>query len=110
MNSKITIILSMLIALTSFVSACNDGCLNMREKEVKKMLNSKLSIGDDRGKVELIIDNIGIEFSYDKYEDQYYTTIRDEHCGPYQGISVYISFDESEKLSEINISKFYTMP
>lgn len=82
----------------------------MKTKEVRNLLNSKLSIGDTRERVEKAIEDIGIQFSYDKYQDQYYSTIRDERCGPYQAISVSLSFDESEKLSEIKVLESYTMP
>jgi len=57
-----------------------------------------------------VLKDVDIKFSYDKYQNQYYSTIRDERCGPYQAISVNISFDESEKLSEIKVFESYTMP
>ena len=70
----------------------------MKTKEVKNLLNSKLSVGDTHEQVEKVIEDSDIQFSYDKYQDQYYSTISNERCGSYQA-----SFDESEKLSEIKV-------
>ena len=92
---KVFFLLSVIL-ITFILSACNGGCLNL--KETKKLLNNKLSIGNTRDQVKLALKNIDINFSYDRYQDQYYATIRDEHCNQYEAISVYLAFDESEKL------------
>ena len=111
MKLKIIILFFLLLALlTPFLTACNTGCLDVKEKEVKKLLNSNLSIGDSREQVEIALKNIDIEFSYDKYSNRYQATIWDERCGPYQALSVYIVLNESEKVSDIKVFKSYTMP
>lgn len=97
------------ILLVAFsLQACSGGCL--KTKEVKNLLNSKLSIGDTRERVEMALKVIDIQFTYDKFQNRYQATVRDERCGQFQAISVYLSFDESEKLSEIKVFESYTMP
>jgi len=114
-DKLISIFILFLIAL--YLSACNGSCLNMKEKEVKKLLHSQLSIGDNRDKVEAALDglslqgNAEIQFSYDKYSNRYQATIVDEkQCGRFQGIGIYINFNDSGELTEIDVHKFYTMP
>ena len=110
MKLKIIISFLLLLLLTPLLTACNAGCLDVKEQKVKNLLNSSLSIGDSREQVGRALKNIDIEFSYDKYSNRYQATIWDERCGPYQAISVYIILDESEKVSEIKVFKSYTMP
>lgn len=87
----------------------------MKENEIKKQINSRLSIGDSREQVEDALKNINIAFSYHEYSDyggsnRYEATIRDEQCGPYLSLGVYIVLGKSEKVSEIKVFKSYTVP
>ena len=90
------------------LSACCGNCL--KTKEVKNILNSKLSVGDTRGQVELALNEMDIQFTYDKFQNRFQATIRDERCGEYQAISVYISLDASDRMSKIKVLESYTMP
>lgn len=115
---KLKIIISLFLfctLLASYLTACNAGCLDVKEKEIKNILNSRLNIGDSREQVEQSIKNIDINFSYHEYSvyggsNRFEATIRDERCGPYQSLGVHIVLDESEKVSEIKVFKSYTMP
>ena len=71
------------------------------------MLNKNLSINDSREKIEQEIHKIGINFTYDKFQNRYQATVRDG-CGPYEAISVYLNLDAQQKLSKIIVFKSYT--
>jgi hypothetical protein len=98
----------MLPLIALFLTACDGGCLN--EREIEKLLYSELQPGDNREKVESVLTANGIAFSYDRFQHRYQATLADQQCGPNRAISVYITLDDSMRLSEIRVFESFTMP
>lgn len=80
--------------------------MSKQEKEVKALLNQTLTIGDSRSQVEEKLKTIDIEFSYDRFQNRYQATVTG--CGKFEALSVYLSLDDENKLSKIDVAKSYT--
>jgi len=97
--------------MAAFILATFSGCCPLDRDEVREQLTAELRVGDSREKIETVLKNAGIDFSYDKWTNSYGATIRDdEHCGPlsmYKAISVYIHLDDQGRLSKIEVSASY---
>lgn len=89
-------------------SACHGGCL--RTDELRALLNREIKVGDGREKVDLVLKNAGIDYSYDAYQNRYGSTVRDDRCGSWRAISVYVNFDLSGKVAGIEVFESYTAP
>lgn len=87
------------------VPACGGGCVDI--EEVKNNLHSKLNIGDSREKVDASLKETGIQFTYDESQNRYQGSIT-EGCSTGEGVAILIIFDDSNKLSEIEVFKEYT--
>lgn len=108
--SRTTMVLCFFLVVS--VLATSSGCCPLDADEVREQLTVELRVGDSREKIEIVLRNAGIDFSYDKWTNSYGATIRDdEHCGPlsmYKAISVYIHLDDTGHLSRIEVSDSYT--
>lgn len=89
-------------------SACHGGCL--KTDEIRALLNQEIKAGDSRDKVDVVLKNAGIDYSYDANQHRYGSTIRDDRCGPWQAISIYVNFDLSEKVTGVEVFESYTSP
>ena len=93
------------IMISSIVS-CGRDCLN--PNSVEQVLNTELSVGDDREKIEGVLKNHGLKVSYDKYSNRYSSYIKSD-CDKFKAISVYIQLDRGEKVLSIEVFNSYTM-
>ena len=97
-----------LILCTVGNSACHGGCL--KTDEIRALLNREIKVGNSRNKVDVVLKNAGIDYSYDAYQHRYGSTVRDDRCGPWQAISIYVNFDLSGKVTGIEVFESYTAP
>ena len=104
--SRILVVLS--IIFFSFSCNVNGDCLN--KDGVKKMLFNEMQLGASREAIEMALNNMGINFSYDRFRERYQITLRDDGCSEFKAISVYIHLDKSQKLSKIQVFESFTMP
>lgn len=83
----------------------------MDAKEVRHMLNGKLSVGDPREKAEDILRELDITYTYDKFSKRYQATIIDkESCDQYRAVSLYVDVDDKGLVSKIDVFDSFTMP
>lgn len=89
---------------------CGYDCLKLKTEKVRSLLDKELKVGDTPERVEEVLKNAGISYSYDRFQNRYGSTIFDSRCGPYQAISVYVHLDSSKKMSKFEVYKSYTGP
>jgi hypothetical protein len=85
---------------------CQGSCL--KTNEIKTLLQKNIKIGDDRKKVDAVLKNADIDYTYDEFQNRYGSTIRDAECGSWQAISVYVNFNKSGKVSGVEVFDSYT--
>lgn len=110
MKLKKIFTLSILLFMPIIFITCYDRSMETEEKKIKKMLHSHFSIGDSRQKFDSLLSKIDLHFTYDRHSNKYRSLVRDGNWGPYKYILVSISFDETNKISEILVRRSYTMP
>jgi len=84
--------------------------MKSRTDDVRKLLNKELATGDTHERVGEILKRIGATYEYDRFQSRYQGTITDARCGPYEAISIYVNFDSSGKMSEVEVFETYTNP
>lgn len=98
-----TLLLVLLIVCT--LAACGGECVDI--EEVKNNLYSKLNIGASREEIEASLTDIGIQFTYDKFQNRYQAAIT-EGCSAHETVIVLLIFDDTNKLSKVKVFKEYT--
>lgn len=97
--------------VAAVLSACSFGC-PLDAEAVRSQLEKKLSIGDDRDRIETVLSEEGISFSYDNWSNEYYSTIRDEeNCGRlslYKALSVVVRLDDDGRFIRLTVKDSYT--
>ena len=104
--SNVAIVLMVVLALLG----CGYDCLKPKTEEVRSLLEKELKVGDIPERVEEVLKNAGISYSYDPFQNLYGSTIFDSRCGPYQAISVYVHLDSSKKMSKFEVYETFTGP
>lgn len=104
MNRVRNVIVVLMTALT--LSGC--GCMKKKLPELRSVLEKELKAGDTSGRVEEVLKNAGVVYSYDEYQNRYQGNVYDSQCGPYEGISVYVYLDDSKKMTEFEAFVSYT--
>lgn len=95
--------------LTIFVISVLCGCCpNLDKDKIKSEISKDLKIGDSREKVEDVLKNNRIEFTYDEYENLYSSNIRGGNCEFDRTVLVTIYLDSSGRVSKIETSDSYT--
>ncbi|MDB5823134.1 MAG: hypothetical protein JWR21_1838 [Herminiimonas sp.] len=94
-----------MVALT--LSGC-DACMKPKTEEVRHLLEKELKVGATRERVDKVMKNAGIPYSYDQFQNRYQSTIFESRCGPYQAVSIYVYFDSSMKMSKVEVFDSYT--
>ena len=94
----------MLLAIFS-LSGC---CAGLDKDKIKSELSKDLQVGDSREKVERVLKNQGLVFSYDEYSQRYQSGIRGENCAFDKSVILYIYIDKSGGVSRIDASDSYT--
>lgn len=100
------IVLMVVLALLG----CGYDCLKPKTEEVRSLLEKELKVGDTPERVEEVLKNAGILYSYDRFQNRYQSTIFDSRCGPYQAISVYVYLDSLKKMSKFEVRVTFTAP
>jgi hypothetical protein len=90
--------------------AASGDCLRPRADEIRGLLNSQLHVGDHADQVDKVLNGAKIAHDYDRFQNRYQGTVTDPRCGPYAAISIYVTFDHSEKLSKVDVFESYTAP
>ena len=85
-------------------------CIKSKAEEIRTRLNRELKVGDARAKVDEVLRVADIGYDYDAFQNRYQSTVRDSKCGPYQAVSVYISFDSSQRVLKIDVRETFTGP
>lgn len=85
-------------------------CMKSRTDEVRNLLNRDLKAGDTRARAKKILKTAGIAYEYDRFQNRYQSTITDARCGPYDAISIYVNFNSSGKMSNVEVLESYTAP
>ena len=90
---------------------CGYDCLKPKTEEVRSLLEKELKVGDTPERVEEVLKNAGISYTYDRFQNRYGSTILDDsRCGPYQAISVYVYLDSLKKMSKFEVYETFTGP
>ena len=106
MMRETTMTIMLLLAFT--LSGCNGDCMRPKTEEVRNLFNRQLKVGDTREKVDEVLKKAGIGYSYDRFENRYQSTVYDSQCGPNQAASIYVYFDASNEITEVEVRETYT--
>ena len=90
------------------LTSCSRDCLNTRE--VRDHLNRELKVGDPRARVDEVLKSASIDFSYDKFQHRYQSYIKNAQCSQWRAISIYVTFDKSDRMSKVEVFDSYTYP
>ena len=104
--SNVAIVLMVVLALLG----CGYDCLKPKTEEVRSLLEKELKVGDIPERVEEVLKNAGISYSYDPFQNRYQSRIADSRCGPYQAITVYVYLDSLKKMSKFEVRVTFTGP
>ena len=104
----ISALLAILLIATASLAACQRNCIRPKFLEIKTALERDIRVGDSKDQVANALGKNGISFGFDKFQNQYQSTIYDERCNPYQAVSLYIRFDEKAQVSKVEIFKSFT--
>jgi len=99
-------VILLIVALS--LSGCNGDCMKPKTEEVRGFLKKELKGGDTRDRVEEVLKKAGIAYTYDQFQSRYQSTIFDSRCGQDQAISIYVYFNASNKMSEVEVIETYT--
>lgn len=95
-----------LAGLSLVTGACEGSCEAMA-KEIRADLEKKLQAGDSREKIESTLENMGISYTYNEFDNRYSSTVR-ENCQKFAVVTVYVHLDDKMQMSSIEVFNTYT--
>ena len=76
----------------------------------KSVFMSELKPGDSRLRVEQLFHREHIPYSFDRFQNRYQATIRDNQGTPYKAESLYVYLDSVGRVAKVEIFTSYTAP
>ena len=84
--------------------------MKAKANAVRALLSREISVGDGREKVAHILDDAGIAFGFDKFQNRFQATVFDAACGQYEAASIYILLDAFGNVSKVEVFESFTAP